>query len=113
MQQPLPSTQRVGFEKTTFYITPQSGKCKYLLAGALVLSEEERECGRVAVSGKDGRPLPACEEHKDVYEREYKALGSPEQVPLMRMFGVDLGEQYPLDRMIAADNYAAGGGIQQ
>lgn len=100
MQQPLPSpmpcicaTQLVGFEKTLFYTVPQTGKCKYVLPGPLELSDRERECGQVAVAGKDGRLLHACKEHKDAYERGYDALGRPEQVPMMRMFGVDLGEK--------------------
>jgi hypothetical protein len=99
MDQPLPTplpcvclTQRVGFEKNAFFTVSQ-GKCKYMLPGPVGLSDQERECGKPAVLGKDETALPACELHKDTYESVYQALGKPERVPLMRMFGVRVDEE--------------------
>lgn len=115
MQQPLPTplpcsckTQLVGFEKTLFYTQAQDGKCKYLLAGPLQLSLKERECGKSAVIGKDGKLLHACAEHEEEYEKGYEALGKPKQVPMLRMFGVDLGKDiptFPLVRMNAVSSF--------
>ena len=79
----------------------KSETCRYVTWFPADVSEEERLCGGKSVIS-EGRQIPSCELHKNLYEtmvRRYKGIFEDQEqrisepVKLVRNIGVDLAKQ--------------------